>query len=66
MSRGELCAAHLPRPERAQVMRRIANRESARRVRKRKQDDMNDLSLKVTLPGLHCGLPVMAHTAASG
>lgn len=43
---GELCAAHLPRPERAQVMRRIANRESARRVRKRKQDDMNDLSLK--------------------
>lgn len=40
-------AEHLSHAERSQIKRRIANRESARRVRKRKQHDTDDLSRQV-------------------
>lgn len=47
MHRDDALAEHLSHAERSQIKRRIANRESARRVRKRKQHDTDDLSRQV-------------------
>ncbi|KAK9791865.1 hypothetical protein WJX73_009439 [Symbiochloris irregularis] len=41
--RGDPDAAHLSQPERRQIKRRIVNRESARRVRERKQENVDGL-----------------------
>ena len=47
--RGDPDAAHLTEEERRRIKRRIANRDSARRVRQKRQDNVQELHMQVCL-----------------
>ena len=48
---GDPDAPDLTPQERRRIRRRIANRESARRVRAKRQDLIEEMSIKVGVPG---------------
>ena len=57
--RGDPNAPELTDQERRRIKRRIANRESARRVRHKRQEELEDMQIKASL--ILCSLCVPIH-----